>query len=301
MDERVLLALCAAWMVLALPPTAIADHGPDQLRLESAEIADPIRPLGEGAEVFLNATVPCPETGNATAWVRLAAPEAPEYVVLDLRNQTARSQPGCSGEDHAIDLQLRAVVAFRQTAPAFQAIEIPVQATGFLNSTNESQPLGPATATITATPGYFNLYNARIEDKIKQGGPQEAVRYEILIENFSNGDTWFEFKVQEPVPDGFRAVDPEPVLLQSKALGGAQTNGTVTFTVYTPADTPYTNEIGNIQLNISSYYDGPPNATGQTSVVSTLTQARGVHVPGPGVGVAFLGLAVVALLARRPH
>lgn len=299
MTSRAAIGLVTVGLLLTIAPLSAADHGPDELALEGATIEEPLRPLGEGAEVHLNVTAPCPERGNATAWVRLAAPEAPGFVVLDTWDQTAKSQPSCSEEDHDLDLQLRAVVRFRQTAPAFQAIDIAVIATGFLNSTNESRPLGPATATITATPSYFSLYNANMETKIQQAGPQEAARYEIVIENFSNGDTWFEFQVQEPLPDGFRAVQPEPMLLNAEATGGSQTNGTVIFTVYTPANTPYTNEIGAIQLNITSYYDGPPEATGQSSELSTITQARGVHVPGPGVGVALLGLVAVALVARR--
>lgn len=295
MALKAVIGLVTVALLLTIMPLGAADHGPDEAALKGAIIEEPIRPLGEGAEVHLNVTAPCPESGDATAWARLATPGTPDFVVLDTWNQTAQSQPSCSEEDHDLDLQLRAVVRFRQTAPAFQEIVVPVEVRGYLNSTNESEPLGPADATITATPGYFNLYNVNMETTIQQVGPQEAARYEIVIDNFSNGDTWFEFHVQEPLPNGFRVAEPEPILLASEATGGSQTTGTVTFPVYTPANTPYTNEVGSIQVNITSSYDGPPEATGQNSELSTITQARGVHVPGLAP-IAVIGVLVLSCL-----
>lgn len=188
-------------------------------------------------------------------------------------------------------------IALTQNAPAFQSTKVTLsgQATG-----SQAQDISVLTTQLTVTPGYFNLYNVRVDNKIGQGGPQDSVVYPIQIDNFSNGETRFEFSLaQEDTPAGFQAVIPEPIVLQSQATGGETTSGQVTFSVYTPYQNGYVNEVGSIQLRVDSSYAPNTNIQGASSQVSTLTQARGFYVPGPATPLVAIGILGAALgLAR---
>ncbi len=184
-------------------------------------------------------------------------------------------------------------VALTQNAPAFESNRLTIGG----NVISEGAPAGRSVSVqptdILVTPSYFNLYNVRLDTKIGQGGPQDSVDYNIQIDNFSNGDTRFEFNpANEEIPEGFQAVPPDPVVLQSEATGGERTTEQVTFSVYTPYRNGYVNEVGAIRLAISSAYATDTTYEGVGSTISTLTQARGFYVPGPGG--ALTGLAVVA-------
>lgn len=191
-------------------------------------------------------------------------------------------------------------IALTQNAPAFEATKVTI---GGSASSGSPQGMSVAPTQLTVTPGYFNLYNVRLEQKIGQGGPQDSVKYPVVIDNFSNGDTRFEFALinQDNLPSGFQPVVPEPLVLNSKATGGEQTSGTVQFEVYTPFQNGYVNEIGAIQLKIDSFYAVDTNIRGASSQVSTLTQARGFYVPGPAAPLVALGMLGAALVLTRTN
>lgn len=222
----------------------------------------------------------------------LNAPDAPSWanVVLSPSSVSFLYAPGDGPKTQPFTV----LVALTQDAPAFQTQRITI--TGQLSNPNAAEQNDILPTQIAVTPGYFNLYNVRVDQKIGRGGPQDAVTYPIVIDNFSNGDTRFEFALAtEEAPEGFQPVVPEPFVLQSRATGGKTTSGQVSFQVYTPFRNGYVNDIGALQLRVDSFYAPNTNIKGASSQVSTLTQARGFYVPGPGAPLVVLGIAGTAL------
>lgn len=170
---------------------------------------------------------------------------------------------------------------------------------------------------VTVVPGYYNQYNVRIVTETGEARPQEALRYLVEIDNFSNGPTRFEFSLPSEVPEGFIPLTPEPLILGGRSadpLGGGEANETsneteeangsatmpsrasVPFEIQTPYRNGYVDERTPIQVQVDSFYAPDPTVTGTTSVVTTIGQARGVYIPGPAAPAAVLAAVGAALI-----
>jgi hypothetical protein len=291
------LAVLGLAAFVALSPSAAAqqqvdiqlncDPGPAEIRPLStpgqysctADAKDNTNSVSDPAE-FVTATL---EASDKESWMNPII--SPNSLVFEYQN----------GEGYGTQ-QFTVSVALTQNAPALQSSRLSIGGSAELGGdTAREASVNPV--SVTVTPGYFNLYNVRLEQKIGQGGPQDSVDYPIQIENFSNGETRFDFNrpSEDAVPAGFQAVVPEPTVLQSQATGGERTTGQVTFSVYTPYQNGYVNEIGSIQLNVDSAYAPDTSREGTSSLVTTLTQARGFYVPGPGAALASMAMLGAAL------
>lgn len=289
-------------VLLAVAAPAPADHTPDRVHVADRTVEHPVEPLGEPATVVLEVSIPCHDNETATAWTHAQLSDASEFLVFEATGVTNDTSATCHDADDVLSVGLPVEIGFTRDAPAFEPVTATVEVHVQKNHTGGNVThLDPAEAEITATPGYLNLYNARVDKKIAQAGPQESVEFPIVIENYSNGPTRFVFSLSNPdnVPDGFEPVVPEPLVLQSDATGGTTTTGTVVFTVYTPFHNGYVNEVGAIQLQIDSFHAEDESYRGESSHISTLTQARGFHVPGPGWLVVAVALGGVALAVDR--
>lgn len=294
--RKMLIALAlvvpSALALVAAP--AAAQDGSVQLNCSGGPAQ--IQPLGPPGTWDCTATVRFPSQGVGDPvnffTLTLTESEAPGWanVIISpgsITGQWDNANPGSQ------TLNFEVTVALQANAPAFEPTKVSI--TGSVDSTNQQFSVAPDQITVTA--GYFNLYNVRVDKKIGQGGPQDSVDYPIQVDNFSNGQTRFEFELLNPdsIPSGFNPVVPEPLILESAASGGENTQDSVTFSVYTPFQNGYVNELGSIQLRVKSFYAPDTSITGATSQISTLTQARGFYVPGPATGLVALGLLGAAL------
>ena len=290
--------LLAAFVAAAVP--ASAQQQTNTLQINCTGGPSEIQPLG--APGGWNCQAIMTYAGGTSdpvnpATVTFSAPDAPSWANVIIAPTSLAFVPP-TGQTEQVSQPFQISVALTQDAPAFQTQRITIQA-------STSAPAGTTIAVqptqIAVTPGYFNLYNVRLDSKIGQGGPQDSVEYPIIIDNFSNGDTRFEFSLLNPdnLPSGFQPVVPEPIVLQSKATGGKQTSGQVTFQVYTPFQNGYVNEIGAMQIKVDSFYAPNTNINGASSQVSTLTQARGFYVPGPATPLVILGMLGAGLALTR--
>ncbi len=292
------LLLGAAFAGLAGNASAQLPAGDAQGQISCNPGPSEIRPLGTPGEWQCEVTVQFPSQAGDPAnffTVNLQDANSPSWanVIIAPASVIIQYQPGSS-----VTEEFSVSVALTQNAPAFEATKVTIDGTPGGGS---PQGLSISPTQLTVTPGYFNLYNVRLEQKIGQGGPQDSVQYPIVIDNFSNGDTRFEFALLNPdnLPSGFQPVVPEPLVLNSRATGGEQTSGNVQFEVYTPFQNGYVNEIGSIQLSVDSMYAADTNIKGASSQISTLTQARGFYVPGPAAPLMILGMLGAALVLTR--
>ncbi len=289
-------------LLVATAVPTVADHAPRELVVDDLTLETPIGPHAEPGKIHLQVSVPCQDDERATAWTTAELVEAPAYVTLIAPGMANQTTPVCHDANDTLALDYPVEITLDKRAPAFETQTVTLEVRVQKNHTNGTvERLGPVEADVTFTPGYFNLYNVRLEQKIGQAGPQESVTYPIVIENFSNGDTRFAFSLANPdsLPDGFNAVVPEPLILERPETAGEPTTGTVNFQVYTPFHNGYVNEVGAVQLEVTSSYAPDTDIEGETSHISTLTQARGWYVPGPGLLIVLLAVAGALGLARR--
>lgn len=260
---------------------------------------EPIRPLGTPGTWDCTVTIQFQGSNTvgdpASFYTASLSESSPGWANVIVSPGT---QSGTYQQGETITLEFQVDVALTQDAPALtpDKVELTTDVT-----TTSQQSVTPSSTEITIVPDYYNLYNVALQKKIGQGGPQESVDYPIQIDNFSNGDTRFTFSLvdSDNVPAGFNPTTPDPTVLRSPATGGEETSTQVTFSVYTPYQNGYVNEIGAIQLQIDSAYAQDTSKEGVASTISTLTQARGFYVPGPGAGMTALAIMGVALLLAK--
>jgi len=139
--------------------------------------------------------------------------------------------------------------------------------------------------------------SVEVVEASKSAGPDEAITYELRVENPANATTTVEFEVPHGSDvRGFHAVAPSPVKLAPNGTDGAST--VVEMRVFTPSHNGYVNERAAITVEATPG-DGASNATAEPQQVSLLATAKGFHVPGPGLAVATAALLGGAALVGR--
>lgn len=305
------LVLAALVALVALP--ASQAQGPEAepvVEIEAADIADLIVPLGEPATTTVEVRVGCEaaEIPQTTTTARLSVPDPAGYedAVISPASLSWVTGPGdCPSLGTPFVANATLSLALTQNAPGFQEQTLPVEVVVEKRLTGEPAPnrtYGPATTAVSYTPGYFNLYNLRLDQKVQQVDAGDGAVFQPIIDNFSNHETRFEAALVE-APDGVAvAIEPEVVVLAPDATG--------TFEVAVSLDGPISrvvNEVANVQVSVGSNTTHPAGGEGATSQLSMLVQFRripGDEIPavGPGLTAGIAVLAVVAVAARhRPR
>lgn len=296
MVARKLLALMlvTGGLAMMMVPTASAQQ-PVTAELSCQDGPDEVQPLGTPGTWSCTATV---------TWAGGTTPNqiSPVGVTINPSGQASwmnvvvspssftvfppNDGPGERVEPFEVSVSLTA------DAPAFIQSRLALEPQ--LETGQDQDPRESGTE-IAVTPGYFNLYNVRLDEKIQEGGPDSGVLFPIQVSNFSNGDTRFDFRLaQEEAPAGHQAVIPDQLVLRS-VTSGEETRGTANFQVFTPFKNGYVNRIASIQLLVESSYAPDTSIQGATSQVSTLTKTKGFYVPGPGAVLTTIGMLGVAL------
>lgn len=298
-------------LVLLLAVPASLAQAPEQadppIEVEAAEIQDLIIPLGDPHTTTVEVRVGClpGEPVGTTTIATLSTPEPAAYEnsVISPATLTWATQAGdCPSLEPPFVANATLSLALTQSAPGFQEQALPIEAVvekRLVSPMGPNQTYGPAMTNVTYTPGYFNLYNLRLDEKIQKVDADETAVYQPTIDNFSNHETRFAVAVAE-APDGVAvAIEPEVLVLAA--------NGTGTVEVAVSLDGPISrivNDVATVQVSVDSNTTHPLGGEGATSQVSTLTQFR--RIPGddiPGIGpwmtLGLVAVTAVALTARR--
>ncbi len=154
----------------------------------------------------------------------------------------------------------------------------------------------PYTNRYDLKPDFFSLIEAKTDVKLRQGGPQKQIPFNIEMTNFGNGQTKVAFEViSAPEKGNWQGLIPDQAILD--APGGNKQTSTSVFTVATPYKNGWNNEEGAFTLALKPEYVFNPDKKGSEVTVTLLARVRGVYVPSLEplimVGVV-VGAAMVA-------
>ncbi|MES2155710.1 MAG: hypothetical protein V4510_11295 [bacterium] len=177
---------------------------------------------------------------------------------------------------------------------------------------NEIPATAPATLLGTVEVAYHGLIDVTAPVTVAQAGPQKTISYAIHVTNLGNSRTFVEFRVVDShVADGWNAVAPREIVLESKNQGGTTTSSMVDFVVATPY-----HEGSNVgqqifQLTVSAQSTKDPALVGNERTVNVLAMVRDCYsedasaagqcaAKSPSAGIEFaFGLVACAFVASR--
>ncbi len=303
------LALIILVLLLAVP--ASVAQAPEQaapsVEVEAEQIPGLVVPLGDPGTTTVEVRVGClpGEPPQTMTTAKLSTPGQAAYAdtVISPASLTWVTQPGdCPALEPPFVANATLSLALTQSAPGFQEQALPVAVVvekQLGGETGLNETYGPGMTNVSYTPGYFNLYNVRLDEKIQQVDAGETAVYQPTVDNFSNHETRFEAAVAEAADGVAVTIEPEVLVLAA--------NGTGTFEVAVSLDGPISrvvNDVASVQVSVDSNTTHPLGGEGATSQISTLTQFR--RIPGddiPGIGpwmtLGLVAMTAVALTARR--
>lgn len=299
----VLAGVLAAPGAIGQPP-ADPEAGPS-VAFEDATIERLVEPLGSPGLAEMRVEVGCDalDSPGTVTKARVTPGELPDGVSVSVSPAllvwgTGPGDCPAPGE-HPFAGTVDARVSLSQGVPAYTPITAPLVMT--VNKTppgpasGETRTYGPFSANLTFTPGYFNLYNVRLDEKIQQASPGEAVRFPITIDNFSNDATRFSLRTVEATDDVEVTFEPGNLTI------GVDEQGTATVVVELRDPDRLSNEIASIKVETTSVSDTRPQFEGETSRESMQAQFRGggpAGTPAPGLGPVLAALALAWALVR---
>lgn len=330
------ISLIAVVLVLSLVPAPASAQLQDiAFSLDCPPGPDTIRPLSAPGswECTARLEYKSARTGltdpTQPAIIGLEFPDHPPWMRPVVSPDTVVSFGAGPGQE-VVEQPVRVTVGLTADAPAFQTTNLWLRPYVIQHPREEgelSKFTTRAHTNLSVTAGYVSIYTVRLVDVKTEARPQEPLRYNIEIENFSNGPTRFQFSSPAGnLSQGFQVLPPDTVVVPGRGTaagagdpfnpngteggqGDASTDGNVTRTapgrvslpleVYTPYHNGYVNQRAPIQIQVDSFYGPNLQIQGVSSVVSTLGTAKGVYTPGPGAPLAILFLAAGALVVRR--
>lgn len=230
--------------------------------------------------------------------IEIQAEGVPEWMDVVISPSTmAFLGPGYGSE--TVQRPVQVAIALDASAPAYTPTEVRLVPTIVQNPRDGASEFVPLVNALTVTPGYVNLYTARLSHERAEAWPQESVSYGVTIDNYSNGPTRFTFSMPGEPPEGHQPVIPEPLVIDGRTENGTATRGQTVFQVLTPYRNGYLDERAALQLRIDSAYGVDPTLTGPSTLLTTLTETKGFYVPSPAVPAVALALAIACLLPAR--
>ncbi len=287
-------------LALLLAGGAVGQGVEPEVVFEDVEAPRVVQPLGAPVEVPVEVHVACGPHDEGTTFFEAAFRDVTTGSPVNLSFSPATFStvpfPGdCTAPGSMLTMSTTARTAMAaEGTRAFEPVEAGMEVLITITPpSGMSETHGPYEATLTAVPGYFELYNVRSEDKIQQGGAGEALRFEVTIDNFSNGATRFHLSVTEE-PEGI-AASVEPVNLTVKPAGAES------FTVSTRGGGIVSGDTGAIKLLVDPVpvADQAKDRADNTTTVSLIAEHRARATPTPGVGVLAALLAGLSVLAGR--
>lgn len=274
------------------------------VQFEDHTIEEPITPLSDPGTVTMTVGVGCDalESPDTETQATLQAPDEPAYAIVDIApgQISWTTEPGqCPSLEpvHLADITVE--VVFTQNAPAFQEVPLDLAMTVQKTPDPEDQrQYGPYTATITATPGYFNLYNMAVDEVNKEAPADETATFEVRVDDFSNDETRFTFSAPDAPEDVTVQFDPDPLTLDAGEQGTFEAHVRLSDPSTLPGSTTY-----EVPIEIESASTNPQAGPGDSTTLTLMPTFQGLlanPTPGPGVVTALVVMVVVSIGSTLP-
>lgn len=299
--------LLLAVSVLSPPSLAQAPETGPEVRFPDATIEERIKPLGPHGTTEIDIAIGCAavEGPQWTTQAELVAqgPSSANPIVSPSSASWISSPGDCPSNGTPFQATSQVRVSLTQNAPAFtdQRVHLAMNVTKAPPGSDvDPQRYGPYHANVSYTPGYFSLFNTRLDKKITRAEANETVEFPIEIENFSNDETRFEISVATP-PAGVE-VDTElgSLVLDTQESGTA----TVLVEIADPEKAPIGEPI-SLQATVTGNSTTRPSAEGSSSTVSMQVHFDGgptdaAGAPGPSLTLLALATGLAVALRREP-
>lgn len=226
---------------------------------------------------------------NCDAGVTVSGPES-DVIPIDIT-------PAANGFEHTGSLSYQITV--NRDVRALDTLRCDI--TGSVD-TADSQTMPPppdVPRNFLIQADYFSLIEAKTDLKLKQGGPQKQIPFNLEVTNFGNGQTKVNFEITNDPGGKWQGLSPDVLLLDEK--GGTRESSTVTFTVVTPFKNGWNNEEGGFTVLLKPEYSFNTEKKGSEVAVNLVARVRGVYVPSlePLVMLgAVIGAGMVARMMR---
>lgn len=299
--------LLLAVSVLSPPSLAQAPETGPEVRFPDATIEEQIKPLGPHGTTEVDIAIGCAAVEGAqwTTQAEIVAqgPSSANPIVSPSSASWIASPGDCPSNGTPFQTTSQVRVSLTQNAPAFaeQRIHLAMNVTKAPPGSDvDPQRYGPYHANVTYTPGYFSLFNTRLEKKIARAEANETVEFPIEIENFSNDETRFGISVTTP-PTGVEVeTEPGSLVLDTQDRGTA----TILVEVADPEEAPIGEPV-SLEATVTGNSTTRPSAEGSPSTVSMKVQFDGgpteaAGAPGPGLTLLALAAGLAVGLRRDP-
>ncbi len=220
----ILVALAIAGAASAQEPGNPLEQ-PPPVSFEDQTLEEPIVPLSSPGTIEMMIGIGCDalETPETVTTAEITTANEPRYVeaVVSPASASWTTEAGdCPSEGPVYEDTFQVSVVFTQDAPAFEEVPIRLEMTVQKEPpVGEARTYGPFVANATATPGYFDNYDRRVDSSIQDARADEVATFEIMINNFSNGETRFDAKAAEAPDDVVVEFDPDELVLKAGEAG----------------------------------------------------------------------------------
>jgi hypothetical protein len=300
-------AIGALVAVLALAGVATAQGAGTEATVEvdDATIAGKIVPLDEPGTTTTVVRVGCQtaEVAGTRTEATLSPQGFPDWanVIVSPSSLTWQTSPGdCPAREPPFQGETQLSISLTQDAEAYEPTRGAIVA-----EVTKTPPEGPGETygtgqgNVTFTPGYFQLFNVRMDTKIQEVGPNETATFEGGIENFSNHETRFTFTAQPLEDEPARLVVPgEPIEV------GPQASESLELRIV-PGEVGPTGATVQAEVAIdaaSTHPDGGEEGTEPVNVTAKFRPAAIEAVreaPAPGLPAGILLVVGAAVGLRR--
>lgn len=297
--RRFLARLLPLAALLLLLPAHAAAQEPLAMDVTIDPFAAPVAPLQGTGVTNVTVDAPCVAPGGADPtrpMLDLWVAETPRWATVVL---SPASIPAEAAQCQMGRLALRAqlIVAASDQAPAFAPAPIEVRATW-----RGSSPNVTGMGRVDVAAGYFSILDVQLAEAIKEVKPGEDAGFPLVVTNLGNARTRVVVTV-ENTTESLVPREVAPFVLQSRQQGEPVISASPTLTVGTRGDAGYNNQVGVVTYRITSHHADRPELAGDETSVSVLVTIKGLNpdapVPGPGIGLAALGIVAAAIVARR--
>jgi hypothetical protein len=229
-----------------------------------------------------------------TVPIELNVGDHPDWLTVSIAPGVVYPKLGI--EKSSTPEQVIVSISLTPNAPAFQTEAFDIIA--------QHNDITPVRASLNKIPieiksGYYSNYQYDYPT-LKEMEAASTVTFPISIKGFSNARSLIKFTVIDP-PKGWSASIVSEFFLGTAALNEDAT-GTVDFTIQSPIDFGYYNEVEQFNVRVTTQAAGHPlEGVDNTTILQFTVRARGFSTPGFEAAFTIIVLISMIIIYKKKY